>query len=57
VATLAVGYADGYRGSSGNHSDVLLKGHRARVIGRVTMDMLMVDATDVPSPHIAMKRF
>ncbi|OGR90913.1 MAG: alanine racemase [Elusimicrobia bacterium RIFCSPLOWO2_01_FULL_59_12] len=52
VATLAVGYADGYPRSLSNQGEVLLKGRRARVIGRVTMDMMMVDATGIPSCRI-----
>ncbi len=52
IATLAVGYADGYPRILSNEGEVLLKGRRVRVIGRVTMDMLMVDATDVPSCHV-----
>ena len=52
VATLAVGYADGYPRHLSNVGEVLVKGHRARVIGRVTMDMLMVDVTAAPSCHI-----
>lgn len=49
VATLAVGYADGYPRHLSNKGVVLLRGRRAPVIGRVTMDMMMVDATDVPA--------
>jgi alanine racemase len=52
VATLAVGYADGYPRSLSNRGEVLLNGRRVRVIGRVTMDMLMVDATALPSCHV-----
>ncbi len=48
VATLAIGYADGYRRSLGNRGTVLLNGRRAPVIGTVTMDMTMVDVTSVP---------
>ncbi|MGI4739531.1 MAG: bifunctional UDP-N-acetylmuramoyl-tripeptide:D-alanyl-D-alanine ligase/alanine racemase [Janthinobacterium lividum] len=49
VATLAIGYADGYdrRFSSGG-GVVLLHGRRAPVVGSVCMDMVMVDVTDVP---------
>ncbi|AMR29819.1 bifunctional UDP-N-acetylmuramoyl-tripeptide:D-alanyl-D-alanine ligase/alanine racemase [Hymenobacter psoromatis] len=49
VATLAIGYADGYdrRFSSGG-GIVLLHGRRAPVVGSVCMDMVMVDVTDVP---------
>lgn len=46
VATLAVGYADGYCRSLGNRADVLLNGRRVRVVGTVMMDMVVVDVTD-----------
>lgn len=45
VATLAVGYADGYRRHLSNRAEALLHGQRCRVLGRVTMDMTMVDVT------------
>ena len=48
VATLSVGYADGYRRSLGNKGTVLVNGKRARVVGTVTMDMTMVDVTGIP---------
>jgi alanine racemase len=48
VATLAVGYADGYRRSLGNRGTALVGGSRARVVGTVTMDMTMVDVTAAP---------
>lgn len=44
LATLSVGYADGYRRSFGNRADVLLGGRRCRVAGRVSMNWLIVDA-------------
>jgi len=47
LATLAIGYADGYRRAFGNRASVLLNGRRAPVVGVVTMDMTMVDVTDV----------
>jgi alanine racemase len=49
VATLAVGYADGYPRLLSNRGEILLRGHRVPVLGRVTMDMLMVDVSRVPS--------
>jgi alanine racemase len=52
IATVAAGYADGYPRHLSNKGEVLLRGHRAPVIGRVTMDMLMVDATGIPGCHI-----
>jgi alanine racemase len=48
IATLAVGYADGYRRALSNVGTVLVRGRRAPVAGLVTMDMTMIDVTDVP---------
>lgn len=48
VATLAAGYADGYRRALSSRGVALIGGARAPVLGRVTMDMTMVDVTDVP---------
>jgi alanine racemase len=48
VATIACGYADGYRRHLSNAGVVLIKGVRCPVVGRVTMDMIMVDVTAVP---------
>ena len=48
VMTLPIGYGDGYPRILSNRASVLVKGHRAPLIGRVCMDMLMVDVTDVP---------
>ena len=47
VATLGVGYADGYRRVLGNRAAVLIRGVRCPVVGHVTMDMTMVDVSDV----------
>jgi alanine racemase len=47
IATLAIGYADGYRRVLGNRASVLIHGQRAPVVGVVTMDMTMVDVTDL----------
>ena len=52
VGTLAVGYADGYPRILSNRSFVLIRGRRVPVIGRVTMDMMMVDVTDVPHVNV-----
>ncbi len=52
IATLAMGYADGYPRLLSNKGMVLIKGHRAPVLGRVTMDMTMVDVTDIPDCHV-----
>jgi len=47
IATLPVGYADGYRRSLGNRAHALLSGQRAPVVGVVTMDMTMIDVTNL----------
>jgi alanine racemase len=46
IATVPVGYADGYRRSLSNRAEALLNGRRIPVAGRVTMDMTMFDVTD-----------
>ncbi len=49
LATLAVGYADGFpRQASGQGAAALIAGCRCPVLGRVTMDQIMVDVTDLP---------
>ncbi len=47
IATLPVGYADGYKRSLSNQAAVLIRGRRAPVVGRVTMDLTMADVTDI----------
>lgn len=47
VATLAVGYADGYNRLLSNKGSVLIRGERCAILGRVTMDQIMVDVTDI----------
>jgi len=48
VATLPVGYVDGYRRCLSNKAAVLVRGKRAPVVGLVCMDQLVVDATSIP---------
>lgn len=48
IAILPVGYADGYSRRLSNTGMVLIGGRRMPVIGRVSMDMTMVDVTDLP---------
>ena len=48
VATIPVGYGDGYPRSLSNKGYVLIHGKRARILGRVCMDQFMVDVTDIP---------
>jgi alanine racemase len=47
IATLAIGYADGYCRALGNRGTVLIHGRRVPVVGLVTMDMTMIDVTGV----------
>ncbi len=47
IATLALGYADGYRRALSNIGIALVRGKRARVVGVVTMDMTMIDVTNI----------
>ena len=47
IATLPIGYADGYRRVLSNRSSVLVRGRRAPIAGIVTMDMVMIDVTDI----------
>lgn len=47
IATIPVGYADGYPRILSNRAYVLIRGHRAPIIGRICMDQLMVDVTDI----------
>lgn len=51
IATLPAGYADGYLRSLSNRGEVLLDGQLAPVVGRVTMDQILVDVTDL-NPQI-----
>ncbi len=48
VATIPVGYADGYRRSLSGKFYVLIRGRRAPILGRICMDQMMVDVTDIP---------
>ncbi len=48
LAVLPVGYADGLLRSLSGKADVLIRGHRVRQVGRICMDMCMVDVTDYP---------
>ena len=48
VATVPIGYADGYPRMLSGKVDVLIRGKRAHSIGRICMDQMMVDVTDIP---------
>jgi alanine racemase len=52
VAVLAAGYGDGIHRSLGNRGSVAIRGHIAPIIGIVSMDVVMLDVTDVPDVEI-----
>jgi len=55
IATLPIGYADGYNLHLSNQGDVLIRGKRAPVVGRVCMDFTIVDVTDIPKVSVGDK--
>lgn len=48
IATVPVGYGDGYPRMLSNRGEVIVRGRRAPIVGRVCMDQFMIDVTDVP---------
>ncbi len=52
VATIPVGYADGYPRCLSGTGQVLICGKRAPILGRVCMDQFMVDVTDIPGVQV-----
>jgi alanine racemase len=48
VAVIPVGYADGFRRGPHHWGEVLVRGQRAPIVGRVCMDQTMLDVTDIP---------
>ena len=52
VATLPVGYGDGYHRVLSNRSCVLVRGRRARQIGTICMDQMLCDVTDIPDADV-----
>ena len=52
IATIPVGYGDGYARSLSNKGYVLIHGKRAPICGRVCMDQFMVDVTDIPNVKV-----
>lgn len=53
IATVGVGYADGYPRSLGNRAKVVIGGQTAPVVGRVSMDSITVDVTDIEAGLVA----
>jgi alanine racemase len=52
VATIPVGYGDGYRRSLSNRGSVLIGGKRAPILGRICMDQFMVDVSEIPNVKV-----
>jgi alanine racemase len=52
IALVMCGYADGYRRALGNRAPVAVRGRLAPVVGRVAMDMAMVDVTAIPAATV-----
>jgi alanine racemase len=52
VATISIGYADGVSRARSNRGHVLIRGHRAPLIGLVSMDAITVDASNVPGLQV-----
>jgi len=49
IATVGVGYADGYFRTLGNSGEGYVEDHSASVVGRISMDLITLDVTDVPT--------
>ncbi len=52
IATLPIGYHDGYMRGLSNRADVIVRGTYAPVVGRVSMDLTLIDVTNVPGVEI-----
>jgi len=48
IATVTCGYGDGYHRAASGRAEVLIHGKRARVLGRICMDQMMADVTEIP---------
>ena len=55
IGIVACGYADGYPRHAKNGTPVAIDGHLSSLVGRVSMDMLYVDLTKIPSANIGSK--
>ena len=55
IATISIGYADGLRRNLSQKISVLLHGQRAPQVGRIAMDVCMIDVTDIPSAAVGDK--
>jgi alanine racemase len=54
IATLPLGYGDGWARSLSNRAEALVRGRRVPIVGNVAMDAIMADVTDVPGPPVGL---
>ena len=52
IATVTCGYGDGYHRSASGRAEVLIRGKRAPVLGRICMDQMMADVTEIPEADV-----
>lgn len=52
IATIPVGYGDGYRRALSNRGQVLVGGQRAKIVGNICMDQMMIDVTKIKSAQV-----
>jgi alanine racemase len=52
IAVVPIGYADGFRRKPNNWGEVLVRGHRAPIVGRVCMDQCMINVTHIPEVQL-----
>ncbi len=52
IATLPLGYADGYSRGFSNYGEVFIDSHRVPIVGRVSMDLITIDVTDLPPEKV-----
>jgi alanine racemase len=52
IGTVSIGYADGYPSNTPNGAPVMIRGTRTQTLGRVSMDMLMIDLTAIPAAQV-----
>lgn len=52
IATVPIGYGDGYLRAAGNQGSMLVHGQRCPIVGRISMDLTTVDVTEVPRVHV-----
>ena len=55
IATLPIGYHDGYKRALSNRSNVIVRGAFSPVVGRISMDLTLIDVTNVPDVEVGDK--